>query len=138
MDVEIPIAIIATLTALLMAFVNYRLSRSTNKTAKKTEVRAQSYIDFIKCISELAHASPQERKQAIAKLADAKARIVIYGDSAVIKELANFDRAHKELNTNESYEAFLKIALEMRRDAIGKREGEDPKDLKQILFGNSA
>lgn len=138
MDVEIPIAVIATLTALLMAFVNYRLSRNSNKTAKKTEIRAQAYIDFIKCISELAHVSPQEHKQAIAKLTDAKARIVIYGDSAVIKELAKFDRAHKELNSNEAYEAFLKIALEMRNDAIGKREGEDPKDLKQILFGSSA
>ena len=137
MDIPVVVAVIASLTTLLMAFINYRLSRSSNRTAKKTEVRAQSYIDFIKSISELAHANASERKHAIVRLSDAKARIAVYGDSAVVRQLAIFDRTHNQLNSDDAYVSFMKIVVEMRNDAIGKRGSDNFEDLKQIIFGSA-
>ncbi|WP_255991135.1 hypothetical protein [Chitinolyticbacter albus] len=139
MTTEIWVALTALSTALLMALVNHRLSRNSNKTAKKTEIRSQSYVDFLKCVAELARVQPHaDQSAALARLADAKARIAIYGDPGVIRKLASFDRKHNHLDSEEALNDFVEVALAMRLDSIGRRKYEAPEDIRQLLFGAPA
>lgn len=137
-DMKLTIAIIASLTALVLAYINYRLNRRIDKKSKKTDMRAQSYIDFINCVSILAQISEEntsDKRDVLMRLADAKTRIAVYGDRSVIKELADFDRTFGKIDSEEACDAFMKIIYEMRVDAVGRRSEEPLEDLKQIIFG---
>ncbi len=131
-------ACIAALSALSIAFLNWKLARSNDQSSKINELKTQSYIDFINSISELAYLTSEdksERRDALRKLADSKSRIAIYGDSSVIKKLAEFDRNHKQLNTDKALDAFTDVVNEMRVGAVGNDKADSVKDLKQIIFG---
>ena len=131
-------ALIASITTIILAFFNYRLSRRSDKSAKKTEVRTQSYIDFINCVSEIAIATKQGKKRVpllTHKLIDAKTRIAIYGDKKVIRQLAVFDRKFGLLDTEEAIDSFVSLISEMREDSIGKRNYDISVEIKQIIFG---
>lgn len=137
-DMKLTIAIIASLTTLFLAYINYRLNRRIDKKSKKTDMRAQSYIDFVNSVSRLAQISKgnmTNRREILMRLADAKTRIAIYGDRSVIKALASFDKNFQKLESKESHDAFMKIIYEMRADAVGRRSEEPLEDLKQIIFG---
>lgn len=130
--------VIASLTAIILAFFNYRLSRKSTKGAKKTEVRTQSYIDFINCVSEIAIAAKKGMKKdpsLTQKLIDSKTRIAIYGDKKVIRQLAIFDKNFGVLDSDEAIESFVLLISDMREDAIGKRNYDIKKEIKQIIFG---
>ncbi|NOI19875.1 hypothetical protein F0223_16735 [Vibrio coralliilyticus] len=138
MDIKLGIAIVSSITAIILAILNYRLGRRSNKSSKKTEVRAQSYIDYLRAVAELAQIQDDsQRCEKLAQLADAKARIAVYGDKLVVKALAQHDRSHKVLNSEESFNSFMLVVAEMRKDALAKSLNVDLDDLKQILFGTS-
>jgi len=71
----------------------------------------------------------------LAKAADAKTRIVIYGSTAVIEALTNFEKVGAVINTPQAEEKFLALCNAMRRESIGKAGKARAEALKLILFG---
>jgi hypothetical protein len=88
------------------------------------EQRSTAYADYLKCVSELANLGHQRQspdgRELASRTADAKCRISLYGAGAVIRVFADFERLGAATNTPEQREAFAKMVVEMRRDAIGK------------------
>jgi len=65
------------------ATLQYWLSRSAESR--------KSYVDYLRAVTKAAHAtSPYSARLAQAEAADAKARLAVYGTSAVIAALARF------------------------------------------------
>ena len=135
MDVRILAVLVTLLAAMIFAALNYWFSRKGDKHSKKTEIRTQSYIDYLNCVSKLAKSSGNcDRESLLAELTDSKCRIVVYGDRKVVRALADFDRGHQVLDTPESIDLFMKVVAEMRVDATGKELDVQLSNLKQILF----
>lgn len=141
MDITLTIAIVSFITAVILAYINYRLNRQNDRFSKKSEMRTQAYIDFINCVSELAVLARKghtRNTDVLIKLTDSKSRIAIYGNVTVIQELANFDQNFGIIDSELASDAFMKIVHEMRNDAVGKSKKASIEDLKQIILGNKS
>lgn len=139
MDIKLIIAVLTSITAIALAYLNYRLSRKTSRNDKNAELRTQSYVDFVNAVSEIATtsgSSASRSKESLKKLVDAKTRIAIYGDSEVIIKMAEFDKKHGLLNDEPSMESFMSIALAMRKASIGVSKQSLRNEIRQVLFGN--
>ena len=68
---------------------------------------------------------------AVAYAADAKARIAVYGSSAVVEALAKLEEAGPILDNPSSVDCFLTLALAMR--SAGDQPSTDA--LRMVLVG---
>jgi len=126
--------------AIVLAYLNFRLTRESNKHKNNSELRTQSYIDFISAVAEVSSSKEhftKRPKELTAKLTNAKTRIAIYGDSEVIVQLAKFDKNFGVINNEESRNSFLLVVQEMRKSATGRSASGIKNDISQVLFGNS-
>ena len=140
MDIKILIAIVSSLIAVLLAFLNFRLNREINKTNRLAERKTQSYIDFINAVSETsvygAKDSKNRPKELTQKLLDAKTRITIYGDSEVIIQLAEFHKNHGVINSPESRDSYMLVVEKRRAAATGRSASGLKNEIRQILIGD--
>jgi hypothetical protein len=74
------------------------------------------------------------KSDSFIKLADAKARICLYGSSSVIRSFSKFEQLGATMNTNEQRNAFIKMATEMRKD-VRLRTNLSAEDLSWVLLG---
>ncbi len=131
------VAIIASITALFLAAINYRATQRHNRSSKNIEIRTQAYIDFINLVAEFSQIAKEDRKPTkdmLTRLADAKSRISIYGKSTVIIKLAEFFSKHGALNSDEAFKAFEEVVKAMRIDAIGSVKDETMESISVLLF----
>lgn len=97
------------------AILQYIFSRSAEIRKQAYSLRQQAYVDYLRALAQAGHADgPQDLAKAQLLAADAKTRIVVYGDRAVLEALASFEEAGPALNNPRSTECFLKLALTMR------------------------
>ena len=139
MDIKLIVVVLTSITALALAYLNFRLSREMSRNNKNVELRTQSYVDFVNAVSEIAAtsgSSPNRSNETLKKLIDAKTRIAIYGDSEVIVKMAEFDKKYGLLNDDPSMDSFMLIALAMRSSSIGSSKKDLKDEMKQVLFGN--
>ena len=94
------------------------------------QLRQTSYADFLKGVANAAHRPTAE---VSAQIADAKARMAIYGSNSVLEKLAAFDESGATLANDASRRAFLLMTEQMRAEGSSGA----PKDgvLATILFG---
>jgi hypothetical protein len=113
------------------AILQYVFSRSAEVRKQAYSLRQQAYVDYLRALAQAGHAKGAEdlaKAQLLA--ADAKTRIVVYGDRAVLEALASFEEAGPSLTNPRSTQCFLQLALTMRAKA-----DVDVERLRTVLVG---
>lgn len=130
--------VIGLLGVLAGALLQAYLTRKTHKSNNLSELQNKAYADFLNSASNIAVAQRSGKRNEItselSKLADAKARICVYGESVVIHELAEFMRHGGTLQTEKEILSFSRLCMAIR-DSVGMKEGNlYPSDISQLLF----
>ncbi|PLK49480.1 hypothetical protein [Uliginosibacterium sp. TH139] len=120
------------------AWLQAHLTRKNNTNSKLAELQNNSYSDFLNSASAIAvaqRAGNRARVDAeLAILADAKARICVYGHAAVIQELAKFIRAGGTLQTESEILSFTRLCICIRKSVGMGNELVALPDISQLLF----
>ena len=69
-------------------------------------------------------------------LAEAKARVAIYGKPVVVKALAEFYAVHGRTDTSDGLDSFYNMVYTMRNDLYGGKFDVDIEDIKKIISGS--
>ena len=137
MSIDVGNALVGIVGVLIGATIQYTLTKRAEQTKHLRELQTSAYVDFIRSIAGIAtsgkHNDAARQLENTILLADAKARIAIYGDAAVVAAAAQFFRGTSALHTPEEQDAFLKIVAAMRASASG-RAALPEADLSQLLF----
>ena len=113
------------------AILQYLFTRSAEVRKQAYSLRQQAYVDYLRALAQSGHASgPEDLGKARLLATDAKTRIAVYGDGAVLEALASFEEAGPSLTNPQSVERFLKLALTMRTKA-----DVDEARLRTVLLG---
>ena|SRR2546423_7575577 len=133
-------ALIGATAVILGLFV----SRRSETKKHLEELRTTAYVDFIRGIAGLAiiQRGPVDTKEKATKgselitlVADAKARIVLYGSPRIVVSLAKFLRAGDVLDSTERAKEFTAICQQMRNDTRPNPGPLTDKDAHFLLFG---
>jgi len=133
------IAIIGSLLGVIVgAILQSHLVRKNQKDTRLSEWRNTAYTDFINAATLVATAQRHGKRDVVsehlARLSDAKARICVYGDAAVIGELAEFWRHGATLQTESEILAFTRVCLTIRKSlGVSGKQINSP-DISQLLF----
>jgi hypothetical protein len=117
------------------------LSRRTEKLRQLETLRSSAYADFIRGVAGLATTqrgatvSLGDEVKFRSLVADAQARIAIYGSRTVAACLARFLRGGAVLDTDERAEAFCTVCSKMREDSRVGAEELAQDDMSTLLFG---
>ena len=137
-NITLTATVLPIIGIILGATLQYLYSKSTEIHKQHFLAKNQAYIDYLKCVSELAKiAKSNNNKRKIdvsALLADAKMRICIYGSKKVVELLADFENSGAILNNQNTAKIFTQICNEMRNDNLGKYQKAKADDLLTILF----
>lgn len=141
------------IVAFLAAFLGYLFSKRAEEQKHRRTLQSQAYADFIRAVAGMATTKQQlvtnshkveseQRKEmynrlneGLASLADAKARIVIYGTKPVVEALADFFHHGATLDNEASYQRFVRAIQSMRLDSWGKSELIRDSDVVRLLLG---
>ncbi len=105
--------------------------------------RTSAYVDFIRGVAGVAivQREPVKEREHILKewelltlVADAKARIAIYGSKSVVASLAGFLRSGSVLDTPERAKDYTAVCQKMRGDTRPKAETARDEDVHFLLF----
>jgi hypothetical protein len=135
--------ILSALIAAAVSFAAIFLGRRSETLKQLESIRTAAYADFIRAIAGLAmlQREAMQEKEHFAKgwelqmlLADAKARIAIYGGESVVPALANFLRGGPVLDSPERARGFTAVCEKMRGDS-GPPGTVSDQDMHFLLFG---
>ncbi len=115
------------------------LSKTHEAEKQRQSLRVAAYVDYLRGVTTTSQAQKRGDKPEEAKgnalMADAKARICVYGTDETVKALAEFSRVGAKLSTREGVDAFLSFCVEMRREMRG---GDSPRDdIARVLFNTT-
>jgi multidrug efflux pump subunit AcrA (membrane-fusion protein) len=96
------------------ATLQYWLSRSAESRKQLELLQPQSYVDYLRAVTKAAYASSQDALvSAQAEVADAKARLAVYGTSRVIYALARFAEVGAVLDHPKAHAIFVELVAAM-------------------------
>ena len=138
-------AAIAAIVAVSVVFLSRR-----SETKKHLEtLRTTAYVDFVRAVASFVvlqkgrHGRPPASEEDFLKgnelallLADAKARIALYGSMEVISSLAKFLRAGLVLDSPQRVRDFTSICQKMRSDTRPRPGAASDHDVEFLLFGS--
>jgi hypothetical protein len=108
-------AVLPLAGAFVGALLQSWLSRRAERERHYELLRAEAYADYLKAVAALAHLRSDEEYAAGSRaLADAKARIAVYGTESVIKALALFDQVGAILSNPDAQSTFVELVSAMR------------------------
>jgi hypothetical protein len=83
----------------------------------KTDRRAQAYQDFVTHILSAEAFAPSVEGITVTAndLNDIKARLIVFGESEVVCEVAKFLGKHQDLNSNDARHDFGEVIRAMRK-----------------------
>ena len=94
-------------------------------------MKTAAYSDYLRAVAASRHLrSDEDLRDADRDLADAKARIAVYGSPEVLRALASIEEAGAVLNSERSLSAFLDLVTAMRPKGAVERE-----QIRAVLFG---
>jgi proline dehydrogenase len=117
------------------ATAQFWFSRAAEREKQTGSLRSQAYADYLRAVAAAAHLrTDDDLRNAHRDLADAKARICIYGTAPVIKALSRFEETGRILNNQRSVKEFVSLVTNMRsgRSVVAVRE------LQLVLVGNDS
>jgi hypothetical protein len=112
----------AGLGAILGAF----LARRTERFKHLQELRSTAYADFLRGVATAAE------KGGTALVADARARIAIYGGKNVVRSLSEFIALGAQTHNPQGMQAFAELCMAMRSEADMELTPFD--DISRLLF----
>jgi len=119
------------------ALLQFFLSKKSDSRKEQNLLKTSAYSDYLKAVAGIAISQSLGDKNKMFEsrilLAEAKAKIAIYGSNAVIKKMAQFERKGSILNNTTSQKAFMLIALEMRID--NQENDIHLNEISQLLIG---
>jgi|SRR5882724_8797076 len=111
------IAFFSILGIVAGASLQYLFSRFLEERKHKRLLETEAYADFLRGVAEAAHLSLDvNENQVHVRVADARARIGLYGAPNVVRQLADFERAGNAIITEEQHRAFILLIQAMRGD----------------------
>ena len=120
--------------ALLQGFFN----RKNQKAHNLSELQNSAYSDFLNAVSKIAVGQRNNQRNVVndelSKLADAKSRICVYGDSNVVNHLAKFLRSGGTLQTEQEILSFTNLCMEIRKSVGMQDKDLFASDISQLLF----
>ena len=134
-------AIVAASVSVSVVF----LTRRSETVKHLQSLKTAGYVDFIRGVAGVAvlqKGSIECREDCLKEgefvtlVADAKARIAIYGSNAVVTSMAQFLRGGAVLNTPERARAFTAICQQMRNDSRPRLAAVTDEDVYFLLFGS--
>jgi len=120
------------------ALLHYYFTRKHKYGEELRALRNHAYLDFISSASRIIAARRiglvKDDMQDLVMLNNAKTRIVVYGEAAVVKELAEFWEYGATLEREQEILAFTRLCFRMRQ-SVGY-ENDEIYDIKisQLLF----
>jgi ATP-dependent protease HslVU (ClpYQ) peptidase subunit len=139
---NINVAILASLMGVLGVIVGASLQYFFNKRVELVKqnqsMKIAAYVDFIKAVAGITlsqrHQDKEKELEFTILLADAKARIAIYGTKEVTEEMANFFQLHGALISPEALTSFTRLVQTMRQQTIGSSEAGMENAIQHVLF----
>jgi hypothetical protein len=113
--------------ATLGAFFGAFLTRRTERFKHLQELRSSAYIDFVRGAANAAH-----QTGGIAEVADARARIAIYGGKSVVHSLSGFIAHGAQTINPKGMQSFAELCQAMRAET--GRESVSFEHVHRILF----
>ncbi|HEX8558054.1 MAG TPA: hypothetical protein VF668_08140 [Pyrinomonadaceae bacterium] len=107
----------ALVGAVIGAVLKGLLDRRLAKRAPKTDRRAQAYQDFVTHMLSAEAPAPGAEGAAAASshLNGIKARLIVFGESEVVCEVARFLCKHQDLNSPDAKQDFGEVIRAMRK-----------------------
>ena len=113
------------------AGLQYAFARSQEKQKHYRSLETEAFADYLRAVADAAHLNlKSDEAEVLARLADAKTRICLYGTHEVVTSLAAFEREGGVIGNRRQMELFLKLIQVMRGDT----KVQDS-DLEIILLG---
>ncbi len=96
------------------ACLHYLFTRSSEADKNFLILRQKAYADYLESIAESAFTKNDELRLIQKKAAEAKTRMVIYGDKSVILALSDFEIKGAKLDNPDSIKCFVTLIKKMR------------------------
>ncbi len=133
MDINLITILLPILGIIIGALLQSLLSRKNTSYESFSNLRYEAYKDYINAVAILARSQSEAEMATVnSKLADAKARIVIFGSKEVIQNIAELERVGNVLIKSKALLIFEKIVKEMRASKVKVPD----KDMRMLLFGD--
>lgn len=130
--------VIGLLGVCIGAYLQAHFAKKNYGFKNLSEFQNKAYADFLKSASGIAVAQRAGDRDKVtselSNLADAKARICVYGHSAVIRELAVFMRSGGTLQTESEILSFTKLCITIRDEVGMIKDSVVSTDISQLLF----
>lgn len=131
------VGVIGIAGVIVGASLQHWFSRVAEFRREQRGSRARAYADFISAV--VAVSIKQTNNQDVSQenwiaLGEARARVAVYGDPAVVRAIAAFWRLGAKFATAEQKRAFVAICNDMRRATYGK-DVVDNEDMQLLIFG---
>jgi hypothetical protein len=127
------IAFLSFLGVIVGASLQYFFTRFLEERKHRQSLKTTAYTDYIRAVSEAAHiALHDERPAVLARLADAKTRICLYGSPEVVAALTEFEHLGGVIGNEQQRATFLKVVKAMRGDSHLQAS-----HLEALLFGEN-
>jgi hypothetical protein len=114
-------------SAVVVAFVGHRLADRRARGDELARMRLGAYGDFLQAASRLVSARRLGKKNdeldELATLNDAKVRICVCAEAAVVEALADFWLAGGTLEREQEILAFKRLCVAMR-ESLGNRRND--------------
>lgn len=143
MDANYVIPIVSVSVSAIISILVVFLGRRSETVKLQESLKTTAYVDFVRGVAGLAilqrrTVQDQELQREGWRLkmlvADAKARIAIYGGPAVVSSMSKFLRGGAVLDTPERAKAFTEICQSFRNDSSPKPRGVPDVDVHFLLF----
>ncbi len=108
------------------AFLGAFLTRRTERFKHLQELRSAAYTDFLRGVANAAEQSGR------ALVADARARISIYGGRSVVRSMSKFIALGGQTRNPEGMQAFAEVCRLMRVET--GRETVPVEEITKLLF----
>jgi hypothetical protein len=143
MNANYVVPIVSVSVSAIVSVLVVFLGRRSETVKLQQSLKTTAYVDFIRGVAGLAilqrHTIQDQELQREGwrlkmLVADAKARIAIYGGSTVVRSMAKFLRGGAVLDTPERAKSFVGICQSFRNDSSPKPGKVPDPDVHFLLF----
>jgi hypothetical protein len=135
---EIIVGIFTLLGVLVGTFLQFLFSKYLNKNEFKRQIEFETYVDYLKAIAGIKIFQQtnniDEYINNLAKLIEAKSKILIVGSYNTIKSLEKFEEYGAIISDNNSKEFLADIILSMRK-SLGDKKALEFETIDTIILG---
>jgi hypothetical protein len=130
------LALVGFMSAVIGGLMQAWTARLFEREKFGRQARYDAYAAYFKAVGELSFAdSAVERNGALAKIAEARGCITLYGSPAVISAMAAAFRHGSDLHSAEARPDHSKMIAAMRADVDPKGRVAAQQDLFELLYG---